>query len=253
MAKRIARNKSTNRRTDDSGSNSAGIAAEQREFAGNTSTTEPSDSGTVSGDAGNAGEFFATSPEYLNPESAIDGNGGGSGTDSSSGTGKRRGRKPGTRNKAKAVQGDLTSMLFGVHQMCAALLKVPELALDEAEAKRLNDAAVEVMRHYTDVSLPPEIVAWFNLAMVGGIIYGPRYIAYSVRTKRERENNARAARAQTFTSAAPVPGPAPSQAAVNQDESTPTASKPVFIRDLSQVAPINWTGGNGSSPVSPLR
>jgi hypothetical protein len=95
----------------------------------------------------------------------------------------RRGRPAGSRNQNKAVQGSLTSLLFSLHLMGATLLKVPELQLSEAEAKKLNDAVSDVMRFYTDMEIPPKVQAWLNLAMVGGMIYGPRFMAVSIRRK----------------------------------------------------------------------
>jgi hypothetical protein len=68
--------------------------------------------------------------------------------------------------------------------MGATLLKVPELELSEAEAKKLNDAATDVMRYYTEVDIPPVVQAWLNLGMVCGTVYGPRFMAVKIRKSR---------------------------------------------------------------------
>jgi hypothetical protein len=68
--------------------------------------------------------------------------------------------------------------------MGAAFLKVPELELTEGEAKKLGDAAQAVMSYYTDAEIPEEVMLWSNLVMAAGTVYGPRFVAYKIRTAR---------------------------------------------------------------------
>lgn len=115
------------------------------------------------------------------------GNGSGSG-----GTGKRRGRPPGShygprKTKAQTNLSGLEGILLSMHAMAAGFLEVQELALDPAEAKLLADAAVQVAAYYGSV-VNPKVLAWVNLAMVCGGIYGTRFAAYRMRMKSEGAN-----------------------------------------------------------------
>lgn len=114
------------------------------------------------------------------------------GTGSESGNApKRRGRKPGSKNGTKAeakskpdISG-LETILFSVHLALGAVTKTPELALDISEARELAKAAAAVQSHYETV-IDPKLMAWAQLLIVAGGIYTPRFIAISVRTKKER-------------------------------------------------------------------
>lgn len=103
---------------------------------------------------------------------------------------KRRGRKPGSKNaaKASASKADLAgleSILFSIHLALSAVAKTPELALDQAEAHELAKAAAAVQSFYSTV-IDPKIMAWGQLIIVAGSIYAPRLIAVSVRIKKEK-------------------------------------------------------------------
>lgn len=69
--------------------------------------------------------------------------------------------------------------------MLAGLTKTPELALDKSESDAIADATAKVAVHY-DVTASPKIVAWCNLTMCLGMVYGTRFIAISARKKNER-------------------------------------------------------------------
>lgn len=104
---------------------------------------------------------------------------------------KRRGRKPGTKNAPKEKASNLAgleSLLLSVHVMGSTLLKIPELAIDQKEAKLLADAIQGVAEHYPMV-IDPKYAAIANLVMVGIGIYGTRVFAYSNRIKREKSRN----------------------------------------------------------------
>jgi hypothetical protein len=68
--------------------------------------------------------------------------------------------------------------------MAGAILDTPELALDDGESKALADAAQKVAAHY-DHSMDPKTLAWVNLAMVAGGIYGTRIFAIRARLKKD--------------------------------------------------------------------
>jgi hypothetical protein len=61
--------------------------------------------------------------------------------------------------------------------MAATFLKTPELALDEAEAKQLSDAVTRVSELYEIPLMDEKTMAWVNLAITAGTIYGPRAVA----------------------------------------------------------------------------
>lgn len=60
--------------------------------------------------------------------------------------------------------------------MLAAMLKVPELELDEAEAKRLEQAIKKVQRHYP-LSVSQKHADLLMLGAVATQIYGTRAVA----------------------------------------------------------------------------
>src|ERR1035437_2833814 len=106
-----------------------------------------------------------------------------------SGTRKRRGRPAGSTNKGERASkkgnlGGLEQILLSLHMMAGAFFQAPELALAPDEAKAMADAAATVagLYHHT---LDPRMMAWVNLAMVCGGIYGTRIIVIRARLKSE--------------------------------------------------------------------
>lgn len=101
--------------------------------------------------------------------------------DSGSSTRKRRKRRDaGSKRGRKAnteTSQNLESILFSLHTMGSLLLKVPELELTEDESAKLASAIQQVNELYDMPILPPSVMAWTNLAIVSGTIYGPRAIA----------------------------------------------------------------------------
>jgi hypothetical protein len=71
--------------------------------------------------------------------------------------------------------------------MLAGLVGIPELILTADEAKNLGIALDRVQRLYKASWISEEKKAWINLAMVGGVIYGSRFMAYRKRTSVERK------------------------------------------------------------------
>lgn len=105
---------------------------------------------------------------------------------------RKRGRPRGSKNRisekaALSVNTDaITAILLSGHAMLAGITKTPELVLDEREASAISDSAAKVASFY-DVTADPKIVAWANLAMILGMVYGTRFVAVSMRKKNERK------------------------------------------------------------------
>ncbi len=98
---------------------------------------------------------------------------------------RKRGRPPGSktktasqsapRQKAPLHLAGIETILLSCHSMLAAIVQAPELELAEAEAKALARGIETVAKHYP-VELSPKRLAWGNLTLVAGSIYGPRAI-----------------------------------------------------------------------------
>lgn len=102
---------------------------------------------------------------------------------------RKRGRPPGSRNSgtgtAAPSKGNVSvkgieALLLSIHQMCAMILKAPELMLAETEASALATAIADVARYYP-TNFDGRAVAWANLAMVAGGLYGTRALAIYAR------------------------------------------------------------------------
>ena len=82
---------------------------------------------------------------------------------------------------------DLTGVILVAHATMASLVNIREIELSEDEAKKLSEASKEVLKHYP-VGLSDKTLAWVNLAVIAGGIYGTRAWAYSVRKQSERRS-----------------------------------------------------------------
>jgi hypothetical protein len=109
-------------------------------------------------------------------------------------TGRKRKRAPGG-NRGGASNGgktatkttrDIGNILFSVHMMGASFLKIPELMLEETEAKQLSDAVSRVSELYEIPLMDERTMAWVNLAIVAGGIYGPRVVAAKMNRKKHK-------------------------------------------------------------------
>lgn len=76
-------------------------------------------------------------------------------------------------------------MHFGI----GILLSAPEMNLSEDEASQFADAAVNVAKHY-DVGASAKALAWTDLAMVAGSIYGVRVMQIYGRVQQEKNGGA---------------------------------------------------------------
>jgi len=118
---------------------------------------------------------------------------GGEGTSSGDGTRKRRGRKPGSKNGTKRATATETvePFLMMAHQWASVLLKTPEIALSQMEAKQLSDSYSVFCKHHDVPVLSEKRMSEINLIATAFVIYGPRLVAIRNRSKRERVNSAR--------------------------------------------------------------
>lgn len=104
-------------------------------------------------------------------------------------TQKRRGRPPGSRNKASGVPldlGGIEAILLSIHTALAALTKNPKLCLTEAEAKDLAKASANVARHY-NVPVTAKVMDWTTLIVVCAAIYPQRFKKDKVKDKAQPE------------------------------------------------------------------
>lgn len=123
-----------------------------------------------------------------------DGGGGSGGRDSSPKRGgwpkgRKRGSKPagvtGTARKTTETvalkPAGISALLYGIHSMLAKLSASPELDLSKEESDELAAHIVAVARHYPALRSSEKIADIGNLLMVGGGIYGMKFIALRAR------------------------------------------------------------------------
>lgn len=114
--------------------------------------------------------------------------GNGTGSDNGSDTRKRRGRKPGSKNrsgKAKA-EASVEPFLMMAHTWASVLLKTPEIALEASEAKQLSDAYSVFCEHHDVPVLSPKRLSEINLIAAMFMVYGPRFVAVRNRIKQDK-------------------------------------------------------------------
>jgi hypothetical protein len=159
--------------------------------------------------------------------------------DSSSGTGKRRGRPPGTKNRvplggtSKAEKesniSGLEGVLVTIHLAAAKMLDTPELQLTEAEAHSLAGAVQKVNEQYQTM-LNPRALAWLQLAMVAGSIYGTRI--YAVRARYL---------AQGAGGSAPRPAPGPAKNVIDIKSTPKPGPAPMEARTPADLYGLDYS------------
>lgn len=92
---------------------------------------------------------------------------------------RRRGRPRRSRLETEAktpsnLTVDLESILLNLHLTLGVFAE--ELVLDPKEAKQLSDSLKELGKHYT-VGMDAKKLAWLQLSITCGGIYGPRGVA----------------------------------------------------------------------------
>lgn len=101
---------------------------------------------------------------------------------------KRRGRAKGSRNanpKArKETASDLSGLLLSLHFMAAAITSIPELQLEQKEADLLAKNVAKINELYGGIVLPEKTMAWINLGLAAGTVYGPRFVAHRMNKEK---------------------------------------------------------------------
>ncbi len=107
---------------------------------------------------------------------------------------KRRGRKSAGSSSASvsrkktnhaASLDALTNTLIIVHAGIASATKVPELSIEDDEAKVLATAVASVLEEF-DIQPDPKVQAIVGLVIAAGSIYGPRVYLIRERQKEQR-------------------------------------------------------------------
>jgi hypothetical protein len=70
--------------------------------------------------------------------------------------------------------------------VAANLTKIPELNLDPMEARKLAESIANVAQQY-DIAVAQRTLAWMDLTVTVGGIYGTRAYAYHLRMQAERQ------------------------------------------------------------------
>ena len=144
---------------------------------------------TESGDGGDGDKKQSPANNGAVDPASLAGGGGGS---DGSGTGKRgrgRPRKDGAATGAKAAPLDLGFVEFalvGIHTFLAGSLQIPELELQDEEAKKLAVAVANVGKYY-NVKMDAKTQAWMGLIMCAGGIYGGRAVAIYARMNTDEK------------------------------------------------------------------
>lgn len=76
--------------------------------------------------------------------------------------------------------------MLGIHSTLRASFSVPELELDEGEARELAKAYADVAAFYPALRMAGNVTAMINLGSVVAIVYGSRISAYKMRRNSER-------------------------------------------------------------------
>jgi hypothetical protein len=79
----------------------------------------------------------------------------------------------------------ISDLLYSVHVMLAEMTKVREFEVDKDECEKLAEAIAGVSKYYV-TAFDPKRVAWLNLAVIAGGIYGTRIFAYRNRKELEK-------------------------------------------------------------------
>lgn len=135
-----------------------------------------------SGETGNDSEQTGK-PEFADPATAV--------------VPKRRGRKPGGKNKPRAgssqasaeiVTANLEKVLFNLHKMGAGLLNEPDIAIEKEDAALLAEAVKEIATAYDFTAMMnPKTQAWIDLSIACTAVYGERVMKI-MRKHGKRDN-----------------------------------------------------------------
>jgi hypothetical protein len=160
----------------------------------------------------------------------------------------RRGRPPGSSTKSRLNISGVETCLLGIHQTLSFAFGVPEIAMNEPEAKQLAEAYANVAQHYPVLQLPDKQLALVNFGSTLAIIYGAKYAAYKMRVAMSRPHVVQPIRQQpvrtTGTGATTNPPP---------NEFVAPAGQPANGVDLTQktATPVPLELRTGTIPGVP--
>lgn len=97
---------------------------------------------------------------------------------------------PPRASSAPITDEKLKGLLLATHQIAAIALRMPELALDDAEAATMSEAIQHVLTEY-NIALSGKTAALIGLAGTCAIVYIPRAVLIKERRLRERGDGAR--------------------------------------------------------------
>jgi hypothetical protein len=209
------------------------------DYDGNDPTGSGGNADAVNIDAGRTAQSSRDRPkvagfELHDPGEFADG-GTESGSDSQP---RRRGRKPGSKNKPRGTTEEkaqsnlgemLEDLLLSVHTMGAAFLNCEELNLDPVEAKQLAKSIKQVSRHYPAMALDPKKLALVELAACCAMIYGPRGVAIYKRVNSSEKPGPKKVVTNIQDRKQAQPNPAP--------QATQAQPKPNGVAGASQPSP----------------
>lgn len=100
--------------------------------------------------------------------------------------------------------------MLGIHSTLHVAFKIPELELEQGEAREIAKAYADVAEHYSFLKIDPKFAAVANLCAAVSITYGSRITAYRLRMANER-----ALRRAQSPQTAPFVEPTPAAPAAN--------------------------------------
>lgn len=137
------------------------------------------------------------------------------------GTPRKRGRPPGSTNRAKEVPlsvSGIETLLLGIHTTLLHATGAPEFELSPEEANQLSKAYCDVALHYPSLALAPNVAAIVNLGTTVSIVYGSRFAAYRMRRAMEKTQRRSSPLAAAPTATSPAAPAGPSQHLMPQPE-----------------------------------
>lgn len=141
--------------------------------------------------------FFGDGNTTIDPVAIEQAGGGGEPIAGATETGepkRRRGRKPGSKNRASSTSPrnisaeGIERLLLSIHAGISTITKTPELMLEKEEANNLAVCTANVARHY-DLGQTEKAMDWTSLFIALGAVYGTRVIAISIKKKQNNNTN----------------------------------------------------------------
>lgn len=135
---------------------------------------------------------------------------------------RRRGRPPGSTNRAKSDTTEarnirasfIEKVLYSIHTAVAAVAKAPEFEIDKDDAQKLGSAIAEVLKYHS-VVMTPQQEAYALLIDAAANVYPPMFISYYVRKQMEAKQHQQRRAAPPPQRTQPPNGAVPAEPAAN--------------------------------------